>query len=155
MAERRTFTLRPDGIRLVSSKAGPVVFVLFLERTHRVLLSCFRGTFTLDDIARCDRAVMLTLGREGPVRGIIDLSEVEAVDLPDDQLTRRARQPPMAAGHARIFVASTPATLDFARSYSATQREFGGVGPQVASTRGEAYSLLGLTDPKFEPVDLP
>jgi hypothetical protein len=132
-----------------------VVFVLFLERTHRVLLSCFLGTFTLDDIAQCDRAVMLTLGREGPFRGIIDLSEVEVVDLPDDQLTKRARQPPMAAGHARIFVAPTPATLDFARSYSATQRAFGGAGPEVASTRGEACRLLGLTDPRFEPLELP
>lgn len=132
-----------------------MVFALFLEHTHRVLLSCFRGAFTLDDIARCDRAVMLTLGREGPVRGIIDLSDVVTVDLPDDQLIGRARQPPMAAGQTRIIVATKPAALDFARFYSATQREFGGVGPQVVGTRAEAYRILGLIDPKFEPLDLP
>jgi hypothetical protein len=131
-----------------------VVFALFLEHSHRVLLSCFRGAFTLDDIARCDRAVMLTLGREGPVRGIIDLSEVETVDLADDRLMERARQPPMAAGQSRIFVATKPATLDFARAYSMTQREFGGVGPHVVGTRAEAYRLLGLIDPRFEPLEL-
>lgn len=128
---------------------------LFLEHTHRVLLSCFRGTFTLDDIARCDTAVMLTLGREGPVRGIIDLSDVERVDLPADRLMARARQPPMAAGQTRIFVATNPAALDFARSYSALQREFGGVGPQVVATRAEACRILGLIDPRFEPLELP
>ena len=98
---------------------------------------------------------MLTLGREGPVRGIIDLSDVVMVDLPQDQLISRARQPPMAAGKARIVVATTPAVLDFARSYSAAQREFGGVGPQVVSTRADAYRILGLVDPKFEPLELP
>lgn len=132
-----------------------MAFALFLEHTQRVLLSCFRGTFTLEDIARCDRAVMLMLGRQGPVRGIIDLSEVDSVAIPEDQLIRRARQPPMVAGHERIFVASTPAALAFARSYSATQRQFSGVGPQVAGTRTEACSLLGLINPKFEPLELP
>lgn len=131
------------------------MFALFLEPTHRVLLSCFGGTFTLDEIARCDRAVMLTLGREGPVRGIIDLSDVEAVDLPKDRLKERAHQPPMAAGQARIFVATKPAALAFAHFYAAAQREFSGEGPYVVGTRAEAYRILGLTDPKFEPLDLP
>lgn len=98
---------------------------------------------------------MLTLGREGPVRGIIDLSDVVTIDVSGDQLMRRARQPPMAAGQARIFVATMPAALDFARSYSAAQREFGGVGPQVVGTQAEACRILGLTDPKFEPLELP
>jgi hypothetical protein len=134
---------------------GTVVFALYLEHAHRVLLFCFHGRFTLDDIARCDRAVMLTLGREGPVRGIVDLSDVETFDLPIDRLMERARQPPMAAGQARIFVATKPAILDFARSYAAMQREFGSDGPQVVGTRAEAYKILGLIDPKFEPLELP
>jgi len=132
-----------------------VAFTLFLEQTHRVLLSCFQGSFTLADIARCDRAVMLTIGREGAVRGIIDLTDVVTVAIPHDQLVERARQPPMAAGQARIFVATTPAALDFAQSFLATQQEFGGVGPQVVSTRAEAYRILGLADPQFEPLELP
>jgi hypothetical protein len=109
----------------------------------------------MDDIARCDRAVMLMLGREGPVLGIIDLSEIEAVDIPEDQLMKRARQPPMAAGRARIFVATTPAAQAFAQSFSATQSEFGSVSPQIATTRAEACRILGLTNPRFEPLELP
>ena len=131
------------------------MFVLYLEPTHRVLLSCFRGAFTLDDIVQCDRAVMLTLGREGPVRGIVDFSEVETVDLPIERVLERARQPPMAAGKPRVFVATKPTTLYFARSYAATQRDFGSDGPQVVGTRAEAYEILGLIDPKFEPLELP
>jgi hypothetical protein len=61
----------------------------------------------------------------------------------------------MAAGQARIFVATKPATFDFARSYSAMQRDFGGDGPQIVSTRADAYKILGLIDPKFEPLELP
>ena len=131
------------------------MFALFLEHSHRVLLSCFRGAFTVDDIARCDRAVMLLLGREGPLRGIIDLTEIETVDLRADQLKARARQPPMVAGQARLFVATSPTVLDFARAYSATQREFGADPPQIVGTREEAYRILGLMDPMFEPLELP
>jgi hypothetical protein len=118
-------------------------------------MSCFTGTFTLDEIARGDRVVMLTLGREGPVRGIIDLSEVDAVDIPEDLLKMRARQPPMAAGQERIFVATRPSTLAFARTYTALQREFGSHGPEIATSRADAYRLLGLNRPRFEPLQLP
>lgn len=98
---------------------------------------------------------MLTRGREGPVRGIIDLSDVETVDVSQDLIMERARQPAMAAGQTRIFVATKPPALDFARSYSAGQRDFGGVGPQVVSTRADAYRILGLVDPKFEALEFP
>jgi hypothetical protein len=131
------------------------VFTLFLDHAHRVLLSCFTGRFTLDEIAQCDRAVMLTLGREGPVRGIIDLTDVNAVDIPEDRLRERARQPPMAAGQERIFVATSPSALAFAYSYAAIQREFGSIGLQIVGTRSEACQRLGLHHPTFEPVPLP
>ena len=131
------------------------MFTLFFDHTHRVLLSCFTGTFTLDEIAQCDRAVMLTLGREGPVRGIIDLTEVDAVDIPEDRLRERAQQPPMAAGQERIFVATSPSALAFAHSYAAIQRAFGSVDLRIVGTRSEAYRLLGLHQPTFEPLQLP
>ena len=131
------------------------MFALFFEPTHRVLLSCFSGAFTLNDIAECDRAVLLTLGREGPVRGLIDFSDVETVEVSVDQSLRRAQQPAMVAGQTRVFIAAKPAALAFARSYVAAQHEFNGYGPQVVGTRDEAYRILGLVDPRFEPVDLP
>jgi hypothetical protein len=131
------------------------VFTVFLERTHRVLLSCFTGTFTLDEIARCDRVVMLTLGREGPVRGIIDLTEVDAVDIPEDLLRMRARQPPMAAGQERVFVATNPSTIAFARTYTALQREFGSSGLEIVTSRADAHRLLGMNRPRFEPLQIP
>ncbi len=109
----------------------------------------------MDVIAQCDRAVLMTLGKEGPLRGIIDLSAVDAVDIPGDRLMERARQPPMAAGHERIFVATTPSALGFAHAYAALQRDFGGVGPRIIGTRSEACRLLGVTDPTFEPLPLP
>src|SRR5262245_61350751 len=123
------------------------MFTLLLERAHRVLLSRFSGTFTLDDIAQCDRAVMLILGREGPVRGIIDLSDVDIIDLTDDQLAGRAQQPAMAAGQARIFVAKKPAALAFAQSYVVMQRDFGSIGPQTVATLAEAFALLRMMEP--------
>ena len=130
------------------------MFTVFLDRTHRVLLSCFTGTFTLDVIAECDRAVMLTLGREGPVHGIIDLTEVDAVDIPAEALKQRAQQPPMVAGQKRVFVATSPATRAFVEAYTALHRAFGSDGLQIAGTRADACRLLGLKDPTFEPLHL-
>jgi hypothetical protein len=131
-----------------------VVFVLLFDPAHRVLLSRFSGAFTLDDIAECDRAVLMALGREGPIRGLIDLSDVETVDISSEQILQRARQPAMVAGQTRIFVATKPAALAFARAYSAAQQEFNGGGPQVVGSLADAYRLLGLVDPAFEPVEL-
>jgi hypothetical protein len=131
------------------------VFTVFLDRTHRVLLSCFTGTFDLEAIAQCDRAVMMTLGREGPVRGIIDLTAVDAVDIPADRLRQRAQQPAMAAGQERIFVATSPSAIAFCETYSAIQRIFGSVDIQIVATRAEACRLLGLSAPNFEPLRLP
>ncbi|HSI02704.1 MAG TPA: hypothetical protein VLA02_19030 [Reyranella sp.] len=98
---------------------------------------------------------MLTLGREGPVRGIIDLSEIDFVDIPAEDLKERARQPPMAAGQERIFVATTPSALAFARTYAAIQRDFCGIDLQIVGTRSDACRLLGADDAKFEPLLLP
>lgn len=132
-----------------------MAFALYLEHTHRVLLSSFSGGFAWEDIVRCDRAVMLIIGREGPVRGIIDFSDVETVDLRDSRLRERARQPPMAAGHERVFVASRRPALDFAHLFAAMHREFGGVKLHVVGTRAEACKILGVVDPRFEPLELP
>jgi hypothetical protein len=119
-----------------------------------VLLSRFHGTFTADDIDRVDKAVMTMIGRAGPVRGILDFSDVDAMDIPAERLAERARQPQIAAGQERVFVASKPLVLSMAEAYAARQHAFGAMAPHIVGTLAEAYTLLGLVTPRFEPMDL-
>ena len=128
---------------------------LAFEPIHRVLLSRFSGAFTYDDITRSDKATLQTLGREGAARGILDFSAVDRVEVSAPQLRHRARQPPIAAGQKRIFVVTTPALAAIAWSYAALHQEFTGTELQVVETLDEAYDLLRLSDPRFEPMALP
>ena len=51
-------------------------------------------------------------------------------------------------------MASKPLVLSIAEAYAAQQRAFGSMAPQIVGTVAEAYTLLGLVAPRFEPMDL-
>lgn len=130
------------------------VLALFFERTHRVLLSRYSGVLTSDDIDITDRAVLLFMGRQGPVRGILDFSDVDSVEASRDQLAERARQPQMAAGQQRLFVVNKPHLLALAQSYVMVQQERGIMAPRIVPTLAAATALLGMPAPRFEPVEI-
>ena len=130
------------------------MLALLFERTHRVLLSRFGGSFTSEDMERVDRAVMLIIGREGPIRGILDFTDVETIEVSRARLAERARQPQIAAGQERVFVANKPHILAAAHVYATLQYEFGSMAPRIVSTLAEASALLGMQEPRFDPVDL-
>jgi len=53
----------------------------------------------------------------------------------------------------RILVAPAGASEGFGRSFGNQQRTEGNSEPVVVATLAEAYSLLGLENPDFEPVE--
>src|SRR4051812_44825426 len=106
----------------------------------------------MDDIQLCDRAVLLMVGRVGPVRGILDFTAVDAIDIAQARLAERARQPQIAAGQERVFVVSNPALMSMAERYAATQGAFGNMAPRIVGTLVEAYTLLEMDRPAFEAI---
>lgn len=125
------------------------MFTLAFERTHRVLLARFSGVFSSEDIVRLDRAVIDFVTREGPIRGLLDFSQVEAVAVPQTFFVARGRSPQIAPGQERVIVAPHPEAYELARAYASQQRDFGNLEPRVVTSLWDAYRLLGLERPEF------
>lgn len=129
------------------------MLALFFELTHRVLLTRYTGSFTSKDIDATDAAVIRFVGREGPVRGILDFSEVDAFNVSKEQWVARARQPQIAAGQERVFIVNKPELVAAAQVFVMLQQELGGLAPRIVSTQDEANTSLGMLHPEFVPLE--
>jgi hypothetical protein len=125
---------------------------LAFDRKNRVLRVSVSGVFSSEDMAEVDRAVIEFVAREGQIRGIFDCTEVEAFAVPDSRFAQRAQRPPIMHDQ-RVIVASRIAGDEAPRAYGRYQREAGQKDAAVVGTLDEAYALLGLENPRFEPVE--
>jgi hypothetical protein len=129
------------------------VFQLLHDRRHNVLMTRVSGTYVLDDIVVRDRAVARFVARHGLARGIMDLTGVDAVDLPMAAIVKRASEPPLLPGQMRVIVAPHDLTYGLTRIIAAHQLFNRNVEPFLVRTLDEGYRLLELVDPRFEPVE--
>ena len=129
------------------------MFQLLFEPRHRVLLTRIFGTYVQDDIVLRDRAAARFVARHGLMRGLMDFSGVEAVEVPINRLVRRAHEPPVLPGQVRVIVAPDPLTYELNRVVIAHQLYSRKIEPLLVRNLQEAYDALGLTDPKFEPIE--
>jgi hypothetical protein len=126
---------------------------LELDRANRVLLVTVTGIFSSVDMEELDRVVIDALAREGQLRGIFDYTDVEAFAVPESRLIQRAQQP--AIMRERVIVASRVQGGVGARTYGRAQREAGESQATIVQTLAEAYQVLRLRRPRFEPFDRP
>jgi hypothetical protein len=128
------------------------MLTLAFDRKSRILRITISGIFASDDMDELDNAVVEFVARHGEVRaGIFDYSDVEMIAVPDSRLAERAQQP--HAIQRRVVVASRVMGGERARTYGRYRREAGQREHTVVATLDEAYALLGLRNPRFEPVE--
>ena len=125
---------------------------LAYDRGHRVLRVTISGIFASQDMGELDRAVLEFVARQGQVRCIYDYTDVEALVVPESLMARRAQQP-LVVREQRIIVASRVAGGEAARVYVRHQREAGQKEAAIVDSLDEAYALLRLDNPRFEPVE--
>jgi hypothetical protein len=128
------------------------MFTLLFECSHRVLLVRFAGIFTSEDIVQLDSAVIAFVAQEGPVRGLLDFSGIEAFAVPHTLVAERGRLLAIVPGQKGIIVAPNTEIYDLARAYASQQRDFGNLEPHVVLSLWDAYQLLGLDEPNFQAV---
>ena len=126
---------------------------LAFDRANRVLRVTVTGIYASADMEALDRMVIDALAREGPMRGIFDYSEVEAFAVPMSRLVQRAQQP--AIMRDRVIVASRVQGGEGARAFGRYQREAGEREAIIVRNLQEAYKVLRLKQPRFEPFDGP
>ena len=125
---------------------------LAFDRKNRVLRVTVSGIFASDEMVELDRVVIGFIARHGQMRGIYDYTDVEAIAVPQTRLLQRAQQPAIMRGQ-RVIVASRVLGGEGARAYGRYQREAGEKEAAVVDTLEAAYRLLGLAEPRFEPVE--
>ena len=125
---------------------------LAFDRKNRALRVTVSGIFASDEMAELDRVVIEFIARHGQMRGIYDYTDVEAMAVPQTRLLQRAQQPAIMRGQ-RVIVASRVLGGEGARAYGRYQREAGEKEAAVVDTLEAAYGLLGLDNPRFEPVE--
>ena len=128
------------------------MFELLFDARHNVLMTRYFGTYVADDIVLRDSAVARFVARCGLARGIVDFSNVEAVDIPIDRFVRRAHAPGMLGSAQRVIVAPDELTYGLNRVFTAHRVYTGKVEPLLVRSLEEAFEALELDDPKFEPV---
>ena len=65
------------------------MFTLEFDHTHNVLLTRFSGMLLPDDIRNLDQAIRLFVRDRGPVRRLLDFSDVSTVAIPENFLGSR------------------------------------------------------------------
>lgn len=123
---------------------------LFFEHERRVLLVRYATELTHPNLEQLDRQLVAFVAREGRVNTIIDFSEVTG-DVPTADIRFRGESPARMPDRRRIFVAPTDLVFGMLRIYGAHQDIGGTPPPTVVRTIAEAYALLDLSEPTFEP----
>ena len=129
------------------------MFTQFLDRQHKVLLTRLRGTFGEEDIAALYAAAKRIMAREGSsLRSLQDFSAVKGVDVHVGRIAQHGWQAQIVPGRQRVMVVPPPEFQDMARMFAAYQKIADYDAPQIVQTLDEAYALLELSDPRFEPI---
>jgi hypothetical protein len=125
---------------------------LQVDRAHDVLLVTFAGAMTAKSLALLDILLTNFVAREGTMPTVIDFTAVTAVDVGVATLVTRGQGRTLMPGQSRIFVTPDDLLFGLLRLYSTYQDHRGERPPTTVRSMAEAFKLLSLSEPKFEPV---
>ncbi|BCA56471.1 hypothetical protein W02_36110 [Nitrospira sp. KM1] len=124
------------------------------DPTHRILRVKFEGRATDDDLKTVYRYGQENVGRFDPQAGITDFSGVTAVAFSSQTMRELASSKPIMPDKSRpvVFVAPTLDLFGMARMF---ELQGGDARPNlhVVRTEEEAYQILNVDQPRFEPVE--
>ena len=124
------------------------------DSKHKVLLVRFEGALTQQAIEALWPAARAFAAIHGNCPGIIDLSAVGRIEVDLEALRAFGRRPRVMAGAQRVLVAPGDDMFGTVRMYGLQQSSAIDDEPMVVRSLQEAYDLLGLTDPDFQPIAL-
>jgi hypothetical protein len=129
------------------------VFVQFIDRRHKVLLTQLSGTFGKKDVAALYAAAERLYALEGKsLRSLQDFTDVKAVDIQVGQIAQHGWRPQVVPGRQRMMVVPQPEFQPIAHMFAAYQKIADNEAPHIVRSLDEAYALLDLKNPQFEPI---
>ncbi len=128
------------------------MFRLSYECTRRVLMVSFLDIVSSEDLQALDNALVHAAATMGPSHLLTDLSDAQAIAVPQSALVSRARREDVSPGWRRIIVAPREDFVEWARNFCEFRTLAGMRSPTVVSSKGEAFALLSLRAPRFEVI---
>lgn len=132
------------------------MLALSFDRRHGVACLKFTGLLTHDELDMIDPLLMGVAGGAhgaigSSVRCLYDMTDVSALMVPQKRFAERASKP--AIGNMmRVVVAPPWADEAFGESYRAARGLWPHDQPMIVESLDEAYALLGVAVPHFEPL---
>ncbi len=124
------------------------MFFFFLEHRHHVLLTRFVDTLTDTDLVEHNRLAREISDRQDITARIVDFTDITSVEAAVSTIVELAER---QGRLTRVFIVPRPEIFGLARLY-ATHNSLSGVRqPLLTKTRAEAFALLDLDAPDFQP----
>jgi len=125
------------------------------DPANRILRIRMEGILTKAAITEYYRLLRLHDAAIAPRAGILDLSGITSVDLTSRSISELAILPPAFADESRprIVVAPTDHVYGMSRMFQALGEK---TRPNLHVVRSleDAYVVLGISNPRFEPISL-
>ena len=123
------------------------------DSTNRILRARFEGRVTDDELKEVYRFGQENVTRFDPQSGINDFSGVTTVAFSSETMRDLARSKPIMPDPSRlvVFVAPAPHLFGMARMFELQGAE-SRPNLHVVRTAAEAYAVLNVREPQFQPV---
>ena len=135
--------------------AAPGSFTFEFDPVNHVLMARFEGPITEELVVEFDRVSRVCWTETNARAGILDVSLVTEIPLSSETIRHLARRDPApeVEGKPRVVVAPRTDAFGLGRMFQlvgeAKRPLF-----QVVRTMNEAYAVLGIQSPQFEPFEL-
>ena len=124
------------------------------DSADRILRCRFEGKITDADLKEYYRAVGKYVKLTNACAGVLDMSAVTSLEVTPDTIRELANLPPALSDSSRprCIIASSPKIFGMARMFELQGRH---TRPNlhVVRTQKEAWAILGVSNPKFEPIE--
>lgn len=126
------------------------------DASHQVFRFRLEGRITDKEIRDAYRAVAAAIAKFEPniVSGITDLSGVTSFEVSAETILELARLEPALPDQkkVRVIIAPTPLIFGMARMFEISGEPMR-PNLHVVRTEQEAWAILGVWEPKFEPLE--
>jgi hypothetical protein len=125
------------------------------DATNSVLQGRLEGRVTSEELVEYYRAAVKCARLKQPSSGITDLTGVTAFEASSQTIRELAGTRPVIPNPdlLRVIVASSPDVYGLARMFE-SHGEATRPNLHVVRTCKEALAIIGVVEPKFEPIDL-
>ncbi len=129
-------------------------YTLYFDRKLKILLARIAPSLTQEVLVDMSAEVRRLVAERGACPAIVDFSGVTDVRLSSEFMVQHGRRPAVLKGQRRVLVAPSDAVYGICRMFGTYQLGTGDT-PVIVRTMQEAYGLLGIVEPDFQPLEPP